>query len=160
MMTVQFTCQKCGSSVHVYPEVSASKIHCDVCQHEQEVKFDKNHEEGILKDCPCCGRKDFYSQKDFNRKLGVILFVMAAVVSTVLLWYGINPLWYLSTFIFLYAIDFVLFRRLNVIAICYKCTTVFRNVKNIEEIHGFNHEMNDRIVYSDHDFGGKHLDHH
>jgi hypothetical protein len=159
MMTVQFTCKNCGSGIHVYPEASAHKIQCDVCNVEQAVKFDHYHEEGYLKDCPGCERKDFYSQKDFNRKLGVMLFVLAAVVSTIMLYYGINPLWYLSTFIVLYALDFVLFRRLKQIAICYKCQTVFRNVKNIEEIPGFNHEMNDRIIYSDHNFHGKPLDH-
>lgn len=159
MMTVQFTCKSCGSSIHVYPAVESHRIQCEVCKSEQEVKFDQNHEHGILKDCPCCERKDFYSQKDFNRKLGVILFVLAAIISTVMLWYGLNPLWYLSTFIFLYAMDFILFRRLNVIAICYKCNTIFRDVANIDEIPGFNHEMNDRIVYSDHNFHGKPLDH-
>lgn len=159
MMTVQFTCKNCGSGIHVYPEASAHKIQCDVCQTEQTVKFDHNHGSGILKDCPGCERKDFYSQKDFNRKLGVMLFVLAALVSTVLLWFGINPLWYLSTFVFLYALDFILFRRLKQIAICYKCQTIFREVKNIDEIPGFDHEMNDRIVYSDHNFHGKPLDH-
>ena len=159
MMTVQFTCQKCGSGIHVYPSLEAHKINCDVCGHIQDVKFTKEHEEGILHDCPSCERKDFYTQKDFNRKLGVLLFVAAAIVSTVLLWIGINPLWYLSTFIFLYALDFFLFRRLKVIAICYKCQTVFRNVVNVESIQGFNHEMNDRIIYSDHNFHGKPLDH-
>ncbi len=159
MMTVQFTCKNCGSGVHVYPSVEAHKIACDVCGAEQNVKFERCHEESHLKDCPGCERKDFYSQKDFNRKLGVLLFVSAVVISTVLLYFGINPLWYLSTFIFLYLLDFILFRRLNVIAICYKCQAIFRQVKNIEEIQGFNHEMNDRIVYSDHNFHGKPLDH-
>jgi len=88
-----------------------------------------------------------------------MLFVTAAVVSTIMLYYGINPLWYLSTFIVLYALDFVLFRRLKQIAICYKCQTIFKEVANIDEIPGFNHEMNDRIVYSDHNFHGKPLDH-
>lgn len=159
MMTVQFTCKNCGSGVHVYPETTAHKIQCDICQTEQVVKFDHNHEASILKDCPGCERKDFYSQKDFNRKLGVMLFVLAAVISTIMLYFGINPIWYLSTFIVLYALDFVLFRRLKQIAICYKCHTVFRDVANVEEIPGFNHEMNDRIVYSDHNFHGKPLDH-
>lgn len=159
MMTVQFTCKNCGSGIHVYPSVDAQKIACDVCQVEQVVKFNKDHEDGILHDCPSCERKDFYSQKDFNRKLGVMLFVLAALISTVLLWFGINPLWYLSTFVFLYLLDFILFRRLKLIAICYKCQTVFREVTNIQEIQGFNHEMNDRIVYSNHDFQGKPLDH-
>ena len=158
-MTVHFTCTNCGSGVHVYPSVDAQLIKCDICSHEQAVKFDQNHVDAVLKDCPCCARKDFYSQKDFNRKLGVIIFVFAALVSTFMLWRGMGPQWYLSTFIVLYALDFFLFRRLNLIAICYKCSTIFRNVKNINEIPGFNHEMNDRIVYSDHDFHGKPLDH-
>ncbi len=159
MMTVLFTCKNCGSAIHVYPEASAHKIGCDVCQSEEVVKFNHEHEQGILKDCPCCERKDFYSQKDFNRKLGVMLFVLAAIISTIMLYFGINPIWYLSTFVVLYALDFFLFRRLKAIAICYKCQTIFKEVSNINEIPGFDHEMNDRIVYSDHNFHGKSLDH-
>jgi hypothetical protein len=159
MMTIQFTCKKCGSGIHVYPEVNAHLIHCDVCDTEQDVEFTQDHVEGILKVCPGCERQDFYSQKDFNRKLGVIIFVIAAIISTVMLWVGLGPQWYLSTFIVLYAMDFFLFRRLNMIAICYKCNCIFRGVKNILEIPGFDHEMNDRIIYADHNFHGKPLDH-
>ncbi|MDO9183698.1 MAG: hypothetical protein Q7U04_14890 [Bacteriovorax sp.] len=159
MMTAHFTCKNCGSGVHVYPSLEAKIVKCEVCQNEQTVHFDQNHIESILKDCPSCERKDFYSQKDFNRKLGVIFFVIAALISTFMLWKGMGPQWYLSTFIVLYALDFFLFRRLNQIAICYKCDAIFRDVKNIDEIQGFNHEMHDRIVYSDHNFEGKPLDH-
>ena len=159
MMTIHFTCKNCGSGIHVYPSASAKLIKCDICQHEESVNFEELHEKSILKTCPSCQRMDFYSQKDFNRKLGVIIFIFAALVSTVMLWIGLGPIWYLSTFIVLYLLDFILFRRLNLIAICYKCNTIFRNVENISEIQGFNHEMNDRIVYSDHDFKGKPLDH-
>ena len=159
MMTAQFTCKNCGSGIHVYPALDAGLIHCDVCQHEQAVNFNASHVEGVLKECPGCERQDFYSQKDFNRKLGVIFFVIAALISTIMLWKGMGPEWYLSTFIVLYGVDFFLFRRLNQIAICYKCNAIFRDVKNINEIHGFDHEMYDRIVYSDHNFHGKPLDH-
>ncbi|MFA6236950.1 MAG: hypothetical protein WC635_06445 [Bacteriovorax sp.] len=159
MMTAQFTCKNCGSGIHVYPSLDAGLIKCDVCQHEQAIHFDQFHVEGMLKDCPGCRRSDFYSQKDFNRKLGVIFFVLAAIISTIMLWQGMGPEWYLSIFVVLYAIDFLLFRRLNQIAICYKCDAIFRNVKNINEIPGFNHEMHDRIVYADHNFHGKPLDH-
>ena len=158
-MTVLFTCKNCGSAIHVYPEASAHKIECDVCKSEEIVNFNKDHEQSILKDCPRCERKDFYSQKDFNRKLGVMLFVLAAVISTIMLYFGINPIWYLITFVVLYALDFFLFRRLKAIAICYKCQTIFKQVANIDEIPGFDHEMNDRIIYSDHNFHGKPLGH-
>jgi hypothetical protein len=160
MMTVLFTCKKCGSGIYVYPNVESKKIVCEVCQQDQEVNFNEDHTNGILKDCPGCARKDFYSQKDFNRKIGVILFIITAIISTVLFAMGFGPQWYLSTFIILYVLDFLLFRKLNMIAICYKCEAIFRDVKNISDIPGFNHEMHDRILYKNHDFQGKHLDHH
>jgi hypothetical protein len=160
MMTVLFTCKNCGSGIHVYPNIESKKICCEVCQTEQEVNFNQDHVNSILKDCPSCNRKDFYSQKDFNRKIGVILFVITAIISTVLFAKGFGPQWYLSTFIILYAVDFFLFRKLKMIAICYKCETIFRDVSNISEIFGFDHEMHDRIVYKDHDFQGKNQPHH
>lgn len=151
MMTVTLTCNNCGSAIDVHPTLEAHKAECGVCKHQVDVTFNQDHMQGILKDCPCCGRKDFYSQKDFNRKLGVVLFVIAAILS---IWtYGIS-------FIVLYLFDLILFKKLGLIAICYKCQTIFRKVENVKDIPGFNHEMNDRIVYANHDFGGKPLDHH
>lgn len=149
-MEVTFTCPECGSAISVLPDQSASAAICKVCQYKLPVKFDDNHEKGVLEDCPCCYRKDFYKQKDFNRKIGVMLFVIAAIAS---IWtYGIS-------FIVLYVFDLLLFKKLGEVAICYKCQTVFRKVANIAKLPGFDHEMNDRIIYADHDFGGKPLEH-
>lgn len=150
MMEVQITCKNCGSSVEVHPDHTASKVECHVCQHVMDVHFTSEQEEGILKECPVCARQDFYKQKDFNRKIGVVLFVIAAILS---IWtYGLS-------LVVLYLLDLFLFRRLAMVAICYKCQTNFRGLKNMAEIHDFNHEMNDRIVYADHDFKGKPLSH-
>ena len=150
MMEIQITCTNCGSSIDVEPNHLAHKAECDVCQHVQDVKFTTELEQGILKECPVCSRQDFYKQKDFNRKIGVALFVIAAILS---IWtYGIS-------LIALYLVDLFLFRRLALVAICYKCKTNFRQVANIQDIRDYDHEMNDRIVYSDHDFKGKPLSH-
>lgn len=150
MMTVLFTCPQCQSAVHVYPKVEHHEASCDICQHHFAVKFTAEHEASLAKDCPLCLRKDFYSQKDFNRKVGVILFIIAAILSVFT--YGLS-------FVVLYLIDLFLFKRLLTIVVCYKCNTIFRHALNAREIEGFNHEMNDRIVYSDHDFQGKPLSH-
>jgi hypothetical protein len=150
MMEVQITCKDCGSSIEVLPDQTAQKVQCDVCQHVVDVKFNAEHEHSVLKECPVCDRMDFYKQKDFNRKIGVLLFVVAAILS---IWtYGLS-------LVALYLVDLFLFRKLAMVAICYKCQTNFRKVKNIDEIRDFDHEMNDRIVYSDHDFKGKPLSH-
>jgi len=151
MMTVTLTCPECGSGIHVYPKVEPTLAECDVCQHQVPLHFNPEHEQAILKDCPCCERKDFYKQKDFNRKLGVTLFVIAAILS--IFTYGLS-------FIVLYLFDLLLFRKLSMIAVCYKCQSIFRNISNINELRPYDHEMNDRIVYSDHDFKGLSIENH
>lgn len=150
MMSVQITCPNCGSSVEIHPDQNAHKVDCGVCSHVMDVKFTTEHEAGILKECPCCSRQDFYKQKDFNRIIGVALFIVAAILS---IWtYGLS-------LVALYLVDLFLFRKLALVAICYKCRTNFRNLTNMDEIRDYDHEMNDRIVYSDHDFKGKPLSH-
>lgn len=150
MMEIQITCDKCGSSIDVHPNSNAHKVDCGVCQNVMNVHFTPEQEKGTLKECPVCTRQDFYKQKDFNRKIGVALFVVAAILS---IWtYGLS-------LVALYLVDLFLFRKLALVAICYKCRTNFRRVSNMDEIRDFDHEMNDRIVYSDHDFKGKPLSH-
>lgn len=150
MMSVQITCINCGSSIEVHPDHHALRAECQVCKHVMDVKFNSDHEKGMLKDCPVCLRQDFYKQKDFNRIIGVALFVIAAILS---IWtYGLS-------LVVLYMVDLFLFRKLALVAICYKCRTNFRSLANMSEIREYDHEMNDRIVYSDHDFKGKPLSH-
>lgn len=149
-MMVTITCPNCGSAINVEAGKENQVAVCDVCQHKVTCHFDESHHQGIVKSCVVCERKDFYQQKDFNRKIGVILFVIAAILS---IWtYGIS-------LVVLYLVDVFLFRKLKPIAICYKCQTIYRNAKNILEIPDFDHEMNDRIVYSDQNFEGRGLKH-
>lgn len=148
---VTITCPNCTSAIHVYPDSQASLAQCGICQAEVPVKFSAALvERAELDVCPCCGRKDFFKQKDFNRKVGVVLYVIAAILS---IWtYGLSLL-------ALYLVDLFLFRRVGDVASCYKCETLFRQISNMEAIGTFNHEMHDRIVYSDHNFEGKTLEH-
>jgi hypothetical protein len=150
MMSIQITCAGCGSGVEVHPDMAASKVQCEICQHVTDVQFTQSHLEGELKECPVCTRQDFYKQADFNRKIGVALFVIAALLV---------PWTYGLSLVVLWLMDVFLFKRLSAVAICYKCKTNFRDVKNMQSIPPYDHEMNDRIVYSDHDFKGKPLSH-
>ena len=102
----------------------------------------EEHEQGTLTTCPSCRHKNFYTQKDFNRRIGVFLFIVAAVLS--IFTYGIS-------LIALWLMDFFLFKKLGTVAVCYKCRAVFRHVLNMDQIGPFDHETNDRIVYSKED---------
>lgn len=155
LLKIHYTCKSCQSGNEVLSpsdvtEMTESYDKCHVCNAEQLLNFYPENDACKLHQCIVCSRKDFYQQKDFNRKMGVVLFVIAAILS---IWtYGIS-------LIVLYLVDLVLFSRLGNIVICYKCQTIYRNVANLSEIRPFDHEMNDRIIYSDHDFEGKPLSH-
>jgi len=158
-LEITLTCLECGSGVHIHPSVDAKQAQCDVCQTMNPVNFSEDHERGVVKQCPKCERKDFFKQKDFNRKIGVGLFVLGAISVPVFLIMGVGFPWIYSVFFFMVILDIALYFLLPLVVVCYKCDTIFRGAANIEEIHGFNHEMHDRIVYSDHNFEGKTLDH-
>ncbi len=137
-MKVTLTCQECGSGIHVHPSLDIDRVQCTICSREQKIMFHVKHHHSLLESCPSCEGTWFYAQKDFNRKIGVILFVMAAVAS---FWtYGLS-------FVGLWLMDCFLYGRLEKIAICYKCQCIFRNVHNIDAIPSFDHERHDRIVY-------------
>lgn len=140
-MKVQITCPECSSSIECYAKIGAEKVKCDVCDHVMEnLSFSEEHEKGNLEACSVCHKKDLYQQKDFNRKIGVILYVIASIAS---IWtYGIS-------LIVLFLMDAFLFQKLGNIAVCYHCNTIYRGVNNLDQISGFDHERNDRIVYSD-----------
>lgn len=142
-LTVLFTCPTCKSAVHVYPKHDATQCKCDICSHEFPVNFSKEMEEGNVDQCPMCQQYDFYIQKDFNRIIGVGLFIVASILS---IWtYGLS-------FVVLYGLDFFLFQKLHYVVVCYKCSTIFRHAKNWKLIPAFDHEINDRVIYSGHSF--------
>ena len=118
-MTVHLTCPECGSGIQL-PSQSSEKATCDICQNEVDLSFNADHEESILKDCPCCGRKDFYGQKDFNRKVGVVLFIIASILA--IYTYGIS-------LIVLWLFDLILFSKLGNIAICYVRQTILEKLE-------------------------------
>ncbi len=158
-MEITLTCSECGSGIHIKPTKDATEAKCQVCENLMPISFNDEHLEGRLKTCPSCSRMDFYKQKDFNRKIGVGLFVFGAISVLVFEIIGVGFPWNYSVFLGLAALDILLYFFVPMVVACYKCNTLFRNVANIEDIHGFNHEMHDRIVYSDHDFKGEQLDH-
>lgn len=137
-MEVTLTCGQCGSAIAIYPSPKAKRALCPVCSSETTVSFDIDHEASVLKICPGCGHRTFYRQKDFNRKIGVILFVLAAILT---------PWTYGLSLVVLWLGDVCLHRKLPSVAVCYKCQGVFRGVKNIDSIPPFDHETNDRTAY-------------
>lgn len=77
--------------------------------------------------CAICGLEKLYIQKDFNRTLGVSILIGASVMSLIL--YGYN--YVISAFLIFGAaavIDYILYRMLPNVTICYRCHSQYREV--------------------------------
>ena len=141
-LSAQITCPECGSSIQVYLNEKAEAAKCTVCEHEVKLHVTDDHLKDELFSCVVCKRKAFYHQKDFNRAVGVTLFIIAAIFV---------PWTYGLSLVGLWLVDFFLFRKILMIWICYKCNTIYRGAANLKEIPEFDHQLHDRIVYSDYD---------
>ncbi|RME50171.1 MAG: hypothetical protein D6795_10550, partial [Deltaproteobacteria bacterium] len=70
--------------------------------------------------CLVCGAPDLYVQRDFDRRLGCLVILVAVALS--------YPTRGLSLIIAVFA-DYLLYHLLPEITICYRCHAVYRNVE-------------------------------
>jgi len=75
-----------------------------------------------------------YQQKDFNRTIGVSLLVVGVILS---FWtYGISLL-------VVTLIDFLLYRFVGNVGVCYQCQSAFRDDPAIARLEPFNLQLHD-----------------
>ncbi len=75
---------------------------------------------GRVTDCLRCGGDRLYTQKDFNRKVGLAVFAAAALLSV--------PTWGLSL-LAATIVDLALYAVLGEVTICYVCNTQHRGFR-------------------------------
>lgn len=81
--------------------------------------------DNVVDRCVACDCQKVYVQKDFNRTLGVTIFVAGAIVSLIL--YGFNLIWQsMVVLLGCAAADGLLFKILPDVTICYKCHAQYR----------------------------------
>jgi len=111
--TVAFACERCGRGIFVPVEggpIDAGR--CPGCGQEHAARLRPAPQAGRLERCLCCGLDRLYLQKDFNRKLGLGIFALAALLSV--------PTWGLSL-LAATILDAALYRFLADVTVCYGC---------------------------------------
>jgi hypothetical protein len=114
--------QVAASDPAAAPEPTLTCSHCGHAQPMAAAAFD---ETGRLRDpvevCIACGGKRLYSQKDFNRKLGVAIVVVGAVLS---------PWTYGLSLVACMGIDYGLYYVVPEITVCYGCDAIHRGFEH------------------------------
>jgi hypothetical protein len=134
-MEIEFFCPGCRTACQVEASDTSAVIRCSACgrSFSQPAEF-SSAQTGVQR-CGICGCRDLYIQKDFNRKIGVAIVVVGAVLA---------PFTKLISLLVCALIDLMLYRVLPTITICYRCHTIYRDVAMNPEHDGFNLGINDR----------------
>ena len=118
---------------------------CEGCQKEFRVELDNGHTltcpycayawvlsaSPVLEPpCPFCEARDYYVQKDFNPIVGLSLVIVGVVFV---------PMTYGLSLPALCIFDWLLYKRVPNLALCYKCGAEFRGFQLTEKIQLYSH---------------------
>lgn len=115
---ISFVCDRCDRAIHRALDAALESIDCPGCGCGHAVRVDPVAlGSRLLRRCLRCGLERLYVQKDFNKKIGLGVFVVAALLSV--------PTWGLSLLAATLA-DLALYVLLGDVTLCYNCRTQHR----------------------------------
>jgi hypothetical protein len=132
MLEVEFRCTECDRHNALELE-EPTRVVCENCNKDYgEVSSFSSDQE--ISRCAICGCRDLFIQKDFNRKVGITIVVIGAILA---------PFTKLISLFVCALIDLILYRVLPMITVCYRCHAIYRGFRNSNH-EGFNLGINDR----------------
>jgi hypothetical protein len=126
-MEISFRCPHCKHEIRTR-DLSHETFSCANCDARIQLRIGESiRARGVVEHCAVCDCNKVYIQKDFNRTLGVAILAVGAMASLIL--YGFNRVGEAFAVIGLFAAaDFLLYRLLPNVVICYKCHAQYRGV--------------------------------
>lgn len=132
-MTVEFVCDNCQQDILAIYEQPEQTVTCANCGHPVNFTWSRSMQGGGKVDrCAVCGKIRFYVQKDFNPRLGLLIFAIGVIFSYHT--YGLTLL--IATII-----DFILYKVLKTVTICYNCRAIYRGFEEDPTHRGFDHNL-------------------
>jgi len=134
LASVHFLCKQCES--RVAREAVEPARACESCGAANDVVApDAN---AVIDRCAACGHAELYFQKDFNRTTGVALVILGSIFVP---WtYGLSLLG-------VTILDYIVWRLVKDVIVCYECQAVHRGYAANPEIKPFDLVIHDRHVY-------------
>jgi hypothetical protein len=119
-MAVNFRCRRCGLGLWLR-EIAAAEVRCSRCAQLHRIDpMAALNPQGQLVRCTVCGCDQLYRQRDFNRKLGIAIVAVAAVLA---------PFTRYLSLVAAALLDLLLYVRVGEIALCYHCAAIHRGLQ-------------------------------
>ena len=125
-MEILAKCPACDAALPVQASDAPPTIACGRCGHAIALLFtDLVQRDESVDRCPVCRGPDFYIRKDFDPKVGLTVVIIGALISAGFYWFGLDLVAY-AVLAGAVAVDFMIYRRLADMTVCYRCHSEFR----------------------------------
>lgn len=139
MIDVAFACTACGKPVEGALTVQTRHLVCAGCAHPTPLAgAPQVAARGRVDECPVCGSKDLYAQRDFNRRLGLALAAVGLLLGPFTSWISV---------LVAVGADAVLYALVPSVVICYACNAQYRGVAKDERPEGFEIAIHDAYKF-------------
>jgi hypothetical protein len=133
--SVHFLCEKC--EWRLARNAGDPPAVCENCAQPNGVAAPA--EGTAIQHCAACAHEQLYIQKDFNRTTGIALVVLGSIFVP---WtYGLSLLG-------VTILDYVVWRMVKEVVVCYQCQAVHRGYPAGSEVKPFDLVVHDRHVYA------------
>jgi hypothetical protein len=96
---------------------------------------------GVIGHCAVCPSDELYLQRDFPRRAGMFVMISGAVIFLMLAGWRENIIAGFAVLGGVALLDFLLFRFLPVVTVCYRCRAELRGLAPNPEHKGFDHHV-------------------
>jgi DNA-directed RNA polymerase subunit RPC12/RpoP len=128
---VNFACPTCGAGMLLPIDAAGCAARCPRCEGESYLAA-PTQTTAALERCAHCASRALFVQRDFNRKLGLAIVALAALVAV--------PTWGISLLVAA-LVDLALYRSLPRITVCYECDAIHRGIEVNPQHGAFDHEV-------------------
>ena len=144
-MEVAAACPLCRQAVNLEIAGDGQPVICPSCSGEVLVQLgDVFFSQRTIDRCVVCGEQHLFRQKDFSQRLGCTIFVVGAGGGLYLgLTYSILWLW--GILLATAALDWLLYRYVADVVICYRCKAHYRNLAANPAIGPYDLQLADAI---------------
>ena len=141
-MNVTFRCPSCDQPAIAEFGRDSVEIACLRCGVKFPVPQGSVTDKQVTQ-CLICPSTELFIRKDFPQVLGVIIVVLAAVISSVF-WYLHMPWWTYGTLFLAAFIDLVLYIFVGNQLQCYRCQAQYRGVPGLDNHEPFDLETHEK----------------
>ncbi len=141
-MNVTFACPECDQTSRHEIEPANQQVVCTSCQ-QMLVRLPATVVESINQ-CFICSCDELYARKDFSQRLGLMIVVAAAVLSSIA--WGFHWRYITWGILFVAAlIDIVLYVSVGNLLQCYRCRAEYRGIPELEQGQPFSLETHEKF---------------